>query len=337
MLNIRRLIFTFAALLIAAAWIASPADSWAQNARLVLRFRPDSTFKIAQFTDVHWDAAKPNSSESAGTIRMVLESEKPDLAIFTGDIVVAAPAADGWRAIAAIMAESTIPWAVTLGNHDDETDLSRAAIFQLLETFPGFVGEAGPAELPGAGTSLLPLLAAAGDSAAALIYCFDSLGYPPDRKKYGSYDWIKFDQIVWYRETSRRWTALNGGAPLPALACMHIPLPEHRQAWENKSAVGVKKEGVFAADINSGLLASLIEMGDVMAVTVGHDHDNNYIGVVGGIALAFGQSSGANGYGELERGSRIFQLRQGQRGFASWIRTRSGASFPYSWPAAPAR
>lgn len=335
--NFRRLYFSFAALLIVIFWIAAPADGWTQNSRPVLRFRPDSTFKVAQFTDIHWDPAKPNSRESAATIRMVLELEKPDLAIFTGDIVVAAPAAEGWRAIGGIMAETAIPWAVTLGNHDDETDLSRAAIFQLLESLPGFAGEAGPANLPGAGTSLLPLLAAAGDSVAALIYCFDSLGYPPDRKKYGSYDWIKFDQIVWYRETSRRCTEQNGGEPLPALAFMHIPLPEHLQAWENKSGVGVKKEGVFAADINSGLLASLIEMGDVMAVSVGHDHDNNYIGVVGGIALAFGQSSGANGYGELERGSRIFQLRQGQRGFASWIRTRSGASFPFSWPAAPAR
>ena len=45
-----------------------------------------------------------------------------------------------------------------------------------------------------------------------------------------------------------------------------------------------------------------------MGVFVGHDHDNNYVGLHKNIALGFGQVTGADAYGELERGGRVIEL-----------------------------
>jgi len=58
-------------------------------------FRRDHTFKIAQFTDLHWDNCSPTRMKTIEIIQQVLLDEKPDLAILTGDIVTAVPAKEG--------------------------------------------------------------------------------------------------------------------------------------------------------------------------------------------------------------------------------------------------
>ncbi len=78
-----------------------------------------------------------------------------------------------------------------------------------------------------------------------------------------------------------------------------------------------------------GLFAAILEMQDVMGVFAGHDHDNNYIGPLHGIALAYGQKSGFGSYGNAPRGARIIELIEGKSGFTSWIRTQQGIDYPY--------
>lgn len=306
--------------------------SVAQNKKMpVLRFHTDKTFKIAQFTDVHWDENDPNCKQTEATFKMVIEAEKPDLIMLTGDIVTYNPAKKGWLSIAKIMETSGIPWAVVLGNHDDETELSGKEIFKLLEPMPNFIGKPGPKKISGTGNYVLPIQSATSGNTAALLYCFDSHSYPTD-KKLGNYDWIKFDQLSWYRKQSLHYTKKNGGHPLPALAYLHIPIPEFEKAYGTKNTSGVKNEGSGSSAINSGLFATLVDMKDVMGVFAGHDHDNNYIGIVNEIALGYGQVTGTNAYGSFDRGSRIVEFREGERAFNSWIRTNKGISYPYNYP-----
>ena len=44
---------------------------------------------------------------------------------------------------------------------------------------------------------------------AALLYCLDSHSYPAT-KRLGTYAWLTLDQVQWYRERSRAYTAANG-------------------------------------------------------------------------------------------------------------------------------
>ncbi|MCC5937050.1 MAG: metallophosphoesterase [Lunatimonas sp.] len=310
---------------------ASPVESESQSGITEpLQFKQDGTFKIAQFTDIHLHTDTPGEPEKTREIiEYVLKSEKPDLSVLTGDIVNS-PAPEGWEFIAAIFGSSGIPWAVTLGNHDDEDQWSREQIFEFLEKQEGFVGISGP-DISGVGNYLIPLQSASTSETAALLYFLDSHGYPKNAKR-GSYDWVKFDQINWYRTQSTKLTQTNHNTPYPALAFFHIPVPEFLEVVGNETYMGIKEEGVASPEINTGLFAAFVEMQDVMGAFVGHDHYNNYIGILQDVALAFGQTSGYGGYGDFAKGARIIELREGEYAFNTWITTQEGISFEYNYP-----
>ena len=99
-----------------------------------------------------------------------------------------------------------------------------------------------------------------------------------------------------------------------------------------ETTLGQKEEGIASPKINTGFFASLVEMKDVMATFAGHDHDNDYIGMLYNVGLAFGRVSGWDAYGDFERGGRIIELREGKFEFDSWIRTSSGKEYTYYYP-----
>ncbi len=304
------------------------AQKTAQDPKL--KFKPDKAFRILQFTDIHWDSNIPASCRLVETLlNSVILAEKPDLIVFTGDIVTVSPAREGWLSIGKLMQYSGIPWAVTLGNHDDETDLSRENIFDLLETMPGFLGRKG--SVSGVGNYVLPIQASSGDGLAALLYFLDSQAYTAIADA-GYYDWFRFDQIQWYRNESIARNDKTKTDRLPALAFFHIPTPEWDRVFGNPGTIGLKNETVSSAAINPGMVASFIEMGDVMGAFVGHDHVNNYIGLYHGVALAYGQKTGFNSYGDLPKGGRVIELTEGERTFKTWIRTPEGEMFHYFYP-----
>lgn len=305
-------------------------QSAAQQKRLA--FRPDGKLKIAQFTDMHWSHHSPNCEKTVATVRAVIESEKPDVAILTGDIVTDAPAREAWITIAGIFEDAKLPFAVTMGNHDAEASISKEEIYNILATFSYFIGEKGPEDIKGYGNYVLPVYdSKSKNQVSALLYCLDSNDYPPV-SKYGHYDWIHYDQIAWYRAQSEKYTANNGGKPLPSLAFFHIPILEYYNIEKKSTTIGNREEGIASPRINTGIFSSMIDKQDVMGIFVGHDHDNDYIGIEYDIALAFGRVSGTDAYGKFERGARIIDLYEDKFKFDSWIRTPSGVEFAYYFP-----
>ena len=97
--------------------------------------------------------------------------------------------------------------------------------------------------------------------------------------------------------------------------------------------VALEGYGHGSSDINSGLLSSFLDMGDVTGVFTGHDHDNDFIGKINGIALAHGRFGGYDTYGTPERGCRIVRLHEGSRKFDSWNSTQNGPESIYCYPA----
>ena len=68
-------------------------------------------------------------------------------------------------------------------------------------------------------------------------------------------------------------------------------------------------ESPATPDRNSGEFEVLKEKGNILALIVGHDHINSFIGEKDGIKLIYTQCAGFNVYGpKLKRGVRIIEL-----------------------------
>jgi 3',5'-cyclic AMP phosphodiesterase CpdA len=295
------------------------------------RFSGDGKFKIMQVTDTHIKAASnPELSiESVNMLNQVLDAEKPDLVIFTGDVITEKPYRKGLDFILEPVIRRKIPWIVLFGNHDEEQDLSRKEMSELIETYPYHAGRMKKLRnVTGYGNFVIEVKGQVGRQIQALIYCMDSRAYSDRKPVIDGYAWFAHDQVVWYRKTSERYTAGNNNQPLPALAFFHIPLPEYNEVTQkDRHVVGDKLENNCPPDVNSGMFLSMVEKGDVMGTFVGHDHVNDYIFNYCGIALAYGRFSGSKTTynspkdGEaIQNGARIIELTEGQHSFHTWIR-----------------
>ncbi len=297
--------------------------SQAQNVP-TLRFNKEGKFKIVQFTDVHMKEDHVGKRDSViGTITTILKTEKPDLVVLSGDIATSENVKKAWLTVVQPMIDEKIPWAAVFGNHDWEHGYSNKQIMKYLVTLPYNYSQFGPKKISGTGNYVLKIKASKNKQTEALIYCFDSNAYTKDREnpELGEYDWIKFDQIEWYRKKSEKYTKKNGSKPLPALAFFHIPLPEYKIVQQKATTVGNKEEDIASPVINSGMYNAMLEMKDVMGTFVGHDHNNNFIGCLNNICLAYGCKTGLDSYGRFEKGARVIEIYEGKRKFSSWIHT----------------
>ena len=297
------------------------------NAQNMLKFNADKKMKIVQFTDVHYISGDPRSDAALENIRETLDAEKPDFVMFTGDIVYGKPADKGLREVLGLVSERKIPFGVNFGNHDDEFGFSREQLFEIAKSIPYHITSTASG-IHGVGNCILPVMSSASDKPAFLLYCFDSNAYSSIAGVKG-YDYIKPDQISWYRAQSADYTRNNGGVPVPSIAFFHIPLPEYNQAAADERAIltGTRKEKACAPELNSGMFVAMKEMGDVMATFVGHDHDNDYAVYWHGIMLAYGRYTGGNTvYNNLKpNGARIIEITEGEKAFRTWIRLRGGS------------
>lgn len=304
--------------------------------RKPLKFNEDGKFKIIQFTDVHYKPGVPASEIAVDLIKEAIVAEKPDLVVFTGDLVWAAPAKTALDNVTAPVVESGTPWAYILGNHDDEFELSRQELIEYAMQKPYCLAEVGDKNLKGAGNYVLEVKKASDDSIGTILYFMDSGSYTPI-KGVGKYDWFAFDQVDWYRKQSEAYTKENGGKPYNGLAFFHIPLAEYAimKANDKSVIVGNKDEKECNGVLNSGMFTAMRIAGDVMGTFVGHDHNNDYIGTYYDIALAYGRYSGGKTvYNDLGlNGCRVIELEDGKREFNTYIRLLGGEKIsPVKYP-----
>lgn len=298
-----------------------------------LQFDKTGKFKIVQFTDVHFKYKNPASDVALERINEVLDAEHPDLVIFTGDVIYAAPADSAMLEVLKPVVKRKIPFVVTFGNHDDEQGMTRTQLYDVIRKLPGNL-------LPDRGSALSPdyvlTIKTSSDAKknAALLYCMDSNAYSPLKDVKG-YAWFTFEQVDWYRKQSAVYKSQNGGQMLPALAFFHIPLPEFSEAAVDKNAIirGTRMEVVCSPKLNTGMFAAMKEGGDVMGIFVGHDHDNDYAVMCEKILLTYGRFTGGNTeYNHLPNGARVVLLDEGARTFTTWIRQKDGVVDKVSYP-----
>jgi predicted MPP superfamily phosphohydrolase len=300
---------TLAAILLG---IAATLHATAQPAKPGLKFNDNGKFRIMQMTDLHYHYGQPERAASTlAFIREAVERVRPDLIMVTGDLVVSEDTRRAWQDVAGALNESQTPWAVVLGNHDSEYELTNRQIIDLLAEYTYSLTENGPEDVTGNGNYALPVLSSSPDGQpAAVLYCFDT------RKQH---NWLRYDQMNWYRQQSLRFATANGGRQLPSIAFYHVPVPEFNEVIGQPTTVGLQQEEVCCPRQNSGSFTAMQENGDIMGIFIGHDHNNNYIGCLHNVCLAYGYKSGRQSYGEIGRGVRVIELHEGERKFTTWL------------------
>lgn len=299
----------------------------------ILHFRRD-TFKIVQLTDTHWTIFDERDRRTRKVIETVLDAEQPDLVFLTGDMLGGAdcknPAEAMWQLVQPIE-QRRLLWTVVMGNHDDESFLSREELWRVMQTCPHFVGRRGPRNITGVGNYVLPIISKNGDRPAGFLWGIDSNSYATTN--IGGWGWITRNQIAWYVRTAaqvrRRFGISSDEASrIPSLAFFHIPIPEYDEVWRTQTCYGEKHEEVCAPKINTGFFAALHEVGEVIGTFVGHEHINDFLGTLHGIRLCYGRASGYGGYGKegFLCGARVIELQEGVRDFRTWLRLEDGTA-----------
>lgn len=84
--------------------------------------------------------------------------------------------------------------------------------------------------------------------------------------------------------------------------------------------MGQFQEGVACSAVNSGVLNTLVAMGDVKVVFMGHDHINDCCGKIHGIWLCYGGAVGYHAYGKAgwPRRARIISIEL-EKGDKEWM------------------
>lgn len=300
-----------------------------------LKFNSKDEFKIVQFTDMHINLPKGEYIQSYDIVRDVIAIEKPDLVLFTGDIMTQSNPQEAYEKLIPILKKTNTLWAVVFGNHESESNTSRKVLAEYLQSIPNCLNN-DKGDTYGNSNFVLEVKGE-NNKTNALLYCMDSNTNSTLKPAVDGYGWFDYSQINWYRQKSKKYTEGNGGTPLPALAFFHIPLPEYTAAWNNKvnPPIGVKNEDECSPDINTGMFSAMLESGDVMGTFVGHDHINDYIGVYYGLALAYGRVTKVMRNPEEDplAGGRVIVLTEGKRQFDTWIRDLNGKKeLLCNWP-----
>lgn len=273
----------------------------------------------------------------------MIELEKPDFIAFTGDNIFGPSTTDAseslLRAFGPVM-ESGLPWAAVLGNHDQESTMTREELMSFISLMDYSVSQINPpskgpnnangglmSDIDGYGNYNLSVYGAPGshlaNSSILNLFFLDS-GDRETVQGFRTYGWIKESQLHWLRSVSQglQGNYLTESLPealSPALAFFHIPITEVRQIYYQK-ITGQFREAVACSSVNSGVLKTLVSMKDVKAVFIGHDHNNDFCGNLEGIWFCYGGGFGYHGYGMagLPRRARVI-LAELKKGDKAWM------------------
>mmetsp|Transcript_5789 Transcript_5789/g.6986 ORF Transcript_5789/g.6986 Transcript_5789/m.6986 type:complete len:769 (-) Transcript_5789:104-2410(-) len=326
-----------------------PRVDYKKNAN-PLKINKDGKFKILQVADLHFstgvgkcrdpspEKTKSDCKADPRTLKFlekVLDLEKPDFVVLTGDQIFGDEAKDSETALFKALnpfIKRKIPFAVTMGNHDDEGSLSRTEIMSLSANLPYSMSSLGAEEVAGVGNYALTVEGPSSRNTAMTLFFLDTHKYSLNPKVTPGYDWLKESQLKWLeKEAAGLQKSIASYSHIHlSMAFFHIPLPEYRNL--DQPMVGEKKEGITAPRYNSGARSILGKLG-VSVASVGHDHCNDYClqdtannEGENKIWLCYGGGSGEGGYGGYGgyiRRMRVFDIDTNAGEIKSWKRKES--------------
>lgn len=308
-------------------------------------FTTDNDFRVMQLTDVHIGAgflSTKKDNMALNAVASMIDTEKPDLVIVTGDVAYPVPFQAGTfnnknsaKLFADLMEKLGVYWCLAFGNHDTEaysyfTREDIAKLYENRDNYPHCLFQSGAKEVDGVGNYVIKLKNTKGEITEA-FYMFDSHSYT-DNDYFGimwKYDCVHKNQIEWYNNTLADFANENNGKTPKSLAFMHIPILEFKDAYDEYRDNGFKdtenvkyvygragehNDVVYSGSKNNGLFDAFLNSNSTQGAFFGHDHLNNFALNYKGVQLTYGYSidylaySGISKYG-LQRGCTIITIK----------------------------
>lgn len=291
-----------------------------------IQLKEDGVLRVLQLTDLHLTAI-PVTKQDKQTIKWVKQAVKyarADVVAVTGDAVGSlAPFRFRDQALielAEVFEEAEVYWMYTFGNHDGEwsqatkgevkqanQDQGKEELYDLLKGYKYSLMQKGDTD--GVGNYVVDVVDGDGKVVYGLINMdSQARNWDENGEKMSTYRGLTDNQKTWYEQQVRALQA-RAGAPVKSSLFMHVPLFEYNDAWLNGVHVGgfpvVNIEGEsYAPDKNYGFYQKIKELGSTDFVTVGHDHDFNWLikydedaaDGFEGVYFSYGRVSGVNAW-----------------------------------------
>ena len=269
-------------------------------------------YRILQLTDIHLGGSITSYGNDLKALQAcfdLIEYAKPDLVVVTGDLCfplgLASFSLNNTAPVmqfASFMRNVGIPWAFTFGNHDtealaatDSTGLNELYKSLSYKTSRNLLYPYVQPDIHGRNNQLIEIRNSDGSLFYGL-FLLDSNTYL--EAGFSDYDYIRDDQVDWYKENVLRMKK-ETGRTVPSLAFFHIPIREYETAYdlylEGSSQVkyyfGENNEGeICCPDHDSSFFDTAVELGSTKGTFCGHDHYNNMSLEYKGIRLTYGMS-----------------------------------------------
>lgn len=307
-----------------------------------LQFGSDGKFTILQLSDIQ-DNAMLHPVTKEIIVRSV-ETVKPDLIVLTGDNISGGGCNSGMEAVDSVLVKTAIdcymsvfeeygiPVAMVFGNHDAECGVTKEEQMAIYMQYSCFIGYDEGDSVYGCGNYNVPIYSSTDNSKISYnLWMIDSNMYDVDSSgNNNGYDYVRQDQLDWYRSTADTLKADNGGVAVPSMAFQHIVVPEVYDyllevpegtegaiSGNGKYYVldpaltraGVLHEAPCPSNTNGGEFQAMVDQGDVVAMFFGHDHVDTYeIETPAGIDLVCSPGCTLSSYGDEVRGCRAIVL-----------------------------
>lgn len=274
-------------------------------------------FRILSSTDFHFGDDTALRFKCMDMFMKHIKATRPDLVVLTGDVIQSRFQHFDAIQFGQFMEKIGVYWAFVFGNHEarEEKGRFKHLIMSCKNRFPHCLALEGKKDLFGYCNYCINIMKSENEVLKTL-FMFDSGRdvIPEYIKSHGApediinYDFIKNNQINWYREKVAELREKYGD--VKSFMYMHIPIKEYEDIllpeqqenglypFSDKCEVlyGAAYEAVGSSQFNSGLFALIKELDCTQAVFSGHDHVNDFCAIYEGVYLVYSQYNGYETY-----------------------------------------